>query len=176
MALTKMALNSFILKSIITLTFVSVMSLFIRVQAVPFDLKSLNHVELTSTKQTSITNDAESLPTVTMLFQPNCSWCKKQGQSLAKAFKQCANSINIAFVGVKGNVRELKREINHYHHGIPAFVADRQFLHAIGGFQASPTTIIYDGKGQIITKKRGFIPFDNLSKALNIISQGKCKI
>ena len=83
---------------------------------------------------------------------------------------------NIALVGVKGNTRELKREVHRYHHDIPAFAADRKFLSAIGGFQASPTTLIYDTNGQLITKKRGFIPFKNLSKALNIISQGKCKI
>lgn len=141
-----------------------------------FDLKPLNFAEVDLTKQANLTNNQATLPTVTMLFQPNCSWCKKQGQALAKAFEQCASSINIAFVGVKGNARTLKREINHYHHDIPAYVADRKFLHSIGGFEASPTTIIYDGNGQIITKKRGFIPEDNLSKALSIISQGECNI
>lgn len=171
-----MTLITFTLKSIITLTFVSVMSLLPHAQAVPFNLKPLNFAEQAATKQTSISNNAKSLPTITMLFQPDCSWCKKQGQALAKAFEQCASSINIALVGVKGNVRTLKREINHYHHDIPAFVADRKYLHTIGGFEASPTTIIYDGNGQIITKKRGFIPEDNLSKALSIISQGECNI
>jgi len=111
-----------------------------------------------------------------MIFQPDCSWCKKQGKALTEAFKQCKSSVNITLVGAKGNVRELKKELKHYHPSIPAFVADRKFLRVIGGYQASPTTLIYDDKGQLITKKRGFIPYDNLSKALKIISQGNCNI
>ncbi len=169
-----MTLNIFIKSITIVLALVGAIASFTHINAMPFDLKPLNNINKEEPSNTK--NSPAALPTVTMLFQPNCSWCKKQGQALAKAFEQCQNSLNIALVGVKGNTRELKREVHRYHHDIPAFAADRKFLSAVGGFQASPTTLIYDTNGQLITKKRGFIPFKNLSKALNIISQGKCKI
>lgn len=171
-----MTLNILSKNIAIVLTIVSAMVVFSHAQAIPFNLKPLNFAEIDDTKRTYITNNTTALPTVTMLFQPDCSWCKKQGQALAKAFEQCQNSINITLVGVNGNTRELKREVNHYPHDIPAYVADRKFLRAIGGFQASPTILIYDTHEQLITKKRGFIPFNNLSKALSIISKGQCRI
>lgn len=171
-----MAINTFIKHTIIVLTIVSAMAFFTCAQALPFDLKPLNHPQIVKMDEAAISKNATTRPTLTMLFQPDCSWCKKQGQALAKASEQCKDSINITIVGVKGSVRELKREISHYHYDIPAYVADRKFLTAIGGYQASPTTLIYDSNGKIIIKKRGFIPFDSLSKALSIVSQGKCNI
>jgi len=166
----EMTNNNLIKNIVLALTIVSAMAIFKYAQATPFNLKPLHH------SQTEKTTNSNNLATVAMIFQPDCSWCKKQGKALTEAFKQCKSSVNITLVGAKGNVRELKKELKHYHPGIPSFAADRKFLRAIGGYQASPTTLIYDDKGQLITKKRGFIPYDNLSKALNIISQGNCNI
>ena len=165
-----MTLSYLIKQTTIVLILVSAMVAFANAQAMPFNLKSLNHY------QAEKTTEIDKRVTVTMLFQPDCSWCKKQGKALAEAFRQCQSSVNITLVGVKGNKRELKKAFRHYHQDIPAFIADRKFLRDIGGYQASPTTLIYDNEGQLITKKRGFIPYDNLSKALNIISQGNCNI
>jgi len=139
-------------------------------QALPFTLKSLKPSQEMSKL------DAKGLATVTMIYQPDCSWCKKQGKALAKAFKQCQGSMNIALVGTKGNARQLKKELKHYHKDIPAFIADRKFLRTIGGYQASPTTLIFDAKGALIAKKRGFIPKEKLASALAILSQGACQI
>jgi len=139
-------------------------------EALPFSLKSLKP-ELKST-QVSET----ALATVAMIYQPDCSWCKKQGQTLAKAFESCQGSLNLALVGTKGSSRQLKQELKHYHKDMPAFKADRRFLRLIGGYQASPTTLIFDASGELIAKKRGFIAKDKLAKALAILSQGDCKI
>ncbi|GLX76989.1 hypothetical protein tinsulaeT_03290 [Thalassotalea insulae] len=138
-----------------------------QLQAEPFSLKSL-------TPEYGEVNN--NLATITMIFQPNCSWCKKQGQVLAKAFTQCQSSLNVALVGAKGNFRALKNALKHYHKGIPAYAANRQFLRKIGGYQASPTTLIFSGEGQLIAKKRGFIPKDKLSHALAVLSHGACQI
>ncbi|MGL1955945.1 MAG: hypothetical protein OCD00_01335 [Colwellia sp.] len=139
-------------------------------QVAPFSLKSLKFDQASEQVKTN------GLATVTMIYQPDCSWCKKQGKALAKAFEHCQRSINITLVGTKGSARQLKKELKHYHKDIPAFIADRNFLHLIGGYQASPTILIFNKQGQLITKKRGFIPHDKLSKALNILSQGDCNI
>ena len=111
-----------------------------------------------------------------MIYQPDCSWCKKQGKILERAFKQCQNSMNIVLVGTKGNTRQLRKELKHYHNDIPAFIADRKFLRDIGGYQASPTTLIYNEKGELIVKKRGFIPEEKLASALAVISRDSCHI
>jgi len=140
------------------------------VNATPFELKSL--------RSTPITSVAEivGLSTVTMIFQPDCSWCKKQSKTLTKAFEQCQSSLNINLVGTKGNARQLRKELKQYHQDIPAFIADRKFLRTIGGYQASPTTLIYDANGELVAKKRGFISEDKLAHALKLLTAGTCLI
>lgn len=140
------------------------------VQALPFTLKSLKP------EQTQVSKDTNDLVTVAMIYQPDCSWCKKQGKTLAKAFEQCQGNLNLALVGAQGNARQLKKELKHYHKGLPAFKADRRFLRTIGGYQASPTTLIFDEQGELVVKKRGFIDEDKLANVLSIISRGKCVI
>jgi len=159
-----------LLQIVLVLTLVCTSTTTNFAKATPFALKPLK-----STQKLTAVED-NGLTTVTMIFQPDCSWCKKQGKVLAKAFQLCKSSINITLVGTKGNARQLKKELKHYPQDIPAFIADRKFLRSIGGYQASPTTLIFDNKGELVTKKRGFIPEDKLTKALNTLTQGACKI
>lgn len=157
-------------KIIVTLSLIAVMLLCFQLHASPFTLKSLK------TDQAEIEKSDNGLATVAMIYQPDCSWCKKQGKILAQLFEACQSSLNIAIVGTKGSSRQLKKELKHYHADIPAFKADRRFLRLIGGYQASPTTVIFNKSGNIIAKKRGYIPKEKLGMALDILSQGKCKI
>ncbi len=153
---------------LVVLIFISTLTLCASIQAAPFTLKTL--------KSDSVVAHENNGATITMIFQPDCSWCKKQGQTLAAAFEQCKSSVNVSLVGAKGNLRQLKKALKHYHKSIPAYKADSKFLRTIGGYQASPTTLIYDVNGQLITKKRGFIAHEKLAQALKIISNGECII
>ncbi len=153
---------------LVVLIFISTLTLCASIQATPFSLKAL--------KSEPLATHENHGATITMIFQPDCSWCKKQGQTLAAAFEQCKGSVNISLVGAKGNRRQLKKALKHYHKSIPAYKADSKFLRTIGGYQASPTTLIYDANGQLVTKKRGFIAHEKLAQALKIISNGKCLI
>ncbi len=156
--------------TVIVLLFLSAITAVSQVQAQPFNLKPLESSRVTYDKKIN------GLVTVAMIFQPDCSWCKKQGKLLELAFKQCQSSMNIALVGTKGSSRQLRKELKHYHNDIPAFIADRKFLRSIGGYQASPTTLIYNEQGKLIVKKRGFISAEKLAGALAIISQDACHI
>ena len=154
---------------IITLL-ISAITLSSQAIALPFVLKSLN------VNQTLTGIEAADLATLVMIYQPDCSWCKKQGKTLSVAFEQCRGSMNIALVGTKGNARKLKKELKHYHKHIPAFMADRKFLREIGGYQASPTTLVFNTQGELIMKKRGFIAQEKLANVMSIISKGACHI
>jgi len=156
------------LMKLVVLIFISTLTLCAPVDAKPFALKSL--------KTEKVIEPMNDVATITMIFQPDCSWCKKQGKTLAEAFEQCQSSVNISLVGAKGSNRQLRKALKHYHKSIPAYKADSKFLREIGGYQASPTTLIYDANGQLITKKRGFISHEKLAQALNIISHGNCVI
>mgnify|MGYP001947324227 FL=1 len=152
------------------LVMASAITLISYANAAPFSLKPLTPFDISTQVQPS------NLATITMIFQPNCSWCKKQGITMAKVFEQCHNSINVALIGANGNRRQLKQTLKHYHHAIPAFIANSKFLRSIGGYQASPTTLIYDTKGELIVKKRGYIGEEQLRSALQILSEGACQI
>lgn len=158
------------LLKIVTLGYFATALLCSQIHALPFSLKPLK------AEQVKRDNNELALATVAMIYQPDCTWCKKQGKILAKAFETCQSSVNLALVGTKGNAQQLKKELKYYHKDLPAFQASRRFLRQIGGYQASPTTLIFDASGELIAKKRGFISNEKLAKALVILSQGKCKI
>ena len=157
-------------QALIVMFFFGAITVLTHAQAQPFTLKPL----VSSRANPDI--EVNGLVTVAMIYQPDCSWCKKQGKILERAFKQCQNSMNIVLVGTKGNTRQLRKELKHYHDDIPAFIADRKFLRDIGGYQASPTTLIYNDEGKLIVKKRGFIPEEKLASALAVISRDSCHI
>lgn len=163
----RLSLNKFQLGLALLLTAIT---LFHRAQAMPFVLKSLNVEQAITGAQ------VDELATLVMIFQPDCSWCKKQGKTLSMAYKQCRGSVNIALVGTKGNARKLKKELKHYHKHIPAFIADRKFLREVGGYQASPTTLVFNAQGELIMKKRGFIAQEKLANVMSIISKGACHL
>jgi len=159
-------LNSLI--KLVVLILISTLALCAPTHATPFSLKTL--------KSDNSMEHVNGVATVTMIFQPDCSWCKKQGKILEVAFENCKGSLNISLVGAKGSNRQLRKALKYYHKSIPAYKADTKFLRTIGGYQASPTTLIYDANGQLITKKRGFISHEKLAQALRIISNGGCLI
>ncbi len=163
----RLSLNKFQLGLALLLTAIT---LFNQAQAMPFVLKSLNVEQAITGAQ------VDELATLVMIFQPDCSWCKKQGKTLSMAYKQCRGSVNIALVGTKGNARKLKKELKHYHKHIPAFIADRKFLREVGGYQASPTTLVFNAQGELIMKKRGFIAQEKLANVMSIISKGACHL
>ncbi|MGB0894685.1 MAG: hypothetical protein ACPGUD_09785 [Parashewanella sp.] len=112
--------------------------------------------------------------TLVMLFQPECSWCKKQSKLVNGILSECQGVIHFSMVGTNGSKRKLKQELAYYDSAIPVFYATRAFLRKIGGFQASPTTLVFDEGGKLRAKKRGFINRESLQKAVGILSHGGC--
>ncbi len=134
----------------------------------PFELKSLNVSGANVVSQ--------PVATIAMIFQPDCAWCKKQGEMLAKAVKECQSTLNVTLVGARGSKRALKQALKHYHPNIPAFMATPSFLRQVGGYQASPTTLLFDADGKLLTRKMGFIPHLKMSQVMSILSNGACEL
>lgn len=92
--------------------------------------------------------------TVSMVFQPDCSWCKKQGKTFTTLMEKCSKIINLSLIGNKGERHQLKRELRHFDRNITAYQADHGFLREIGGIAASPTTLFFNSNGDLIGKKK----------------------
>lgn len=140
------------------------------INASPISLKNLK------TGERNAVLPSNDLATIAMVYQPNCSWCKKQEQLLRKIKHECDSNVNLALIGNKGNMRDLKRELKHFNKSLPAYKADNKFLRQVGGIAASPTTLFFDKSGNVLAKKRGYIPPEQLFHAVNIITNKACSI
>ncbi|MBD1390272.1 thioredoxin family protein [Neiella sp. HB171785] len=116
----------------------------------------------------------ESVASIAMVFQPDCAWCKKQGQTMAELQHRCNNQLNIAIVGYKAKYRELRRELKHFDQALPALAADRRFLAAVEGVAATPTTLFFDQNGELLLKQRGYMKPEQLRAAANALAKTDC--
>lgn len=139
------------------------------------DLSALSLKTLPSGKRSLLLPD-NHLPTIAMIYQPDCSWCKQQGKWLSKVKSNCEHGVNLRLIGNNGSFRELKRELMYFDKSLPAFHASKKFLRAIGGVEASPTTLFFDKQGRLLAKKRGYIQPDLLITALAQLTEQQCTI
>lgn len=146
----------------------------VKASELPFELKELRAGIGESADRTKSNNG--KLPTLAMIFQPDCKWCKKQAATLALASHHCQSQLNVTIIGVKGDKRTLKKELRHYDEALPAYVSNRSFLRSIGGYQASPTTLIYDKNGKLVVNKRGFIEAEKLKQVFSSLTRGQCQV
>ena len=131
---------------------------------------------LSDTKVKKQSLNTDSKPMITMIYQPACPWCKRQSETLAKLVAGCAEHLTINIVGYKGSKQTLKRELKHYSKYIPAYLANNAFLREVGGIKASPTTLFYNEKGQLVSKQRGFIENIKLLQAASILTEQQCNL
>ena len=129
---------------------------------------------LRNSNQTDSILNTNKVGAIAMIFQPDCPWCKKQSATMAQLQKKCGNILNISVIGTKGSTMQLKRELRHFDDSLNAFSADTTFLRLAGGFQASPTTLFFDQKGELLLKQRGYINPEKLNAAAQAISGNIC--
>ena len=132
------------------------------------------HLKSLVTNDTKLDHGNENLVTIAMIYQPGCKWCKKQGKALAKIQHQCAQYANIALIGADGKTQTLRRELRHFDKNLPAFEANKKFLLKIQGVEAYPTTVVFDKKGKLIAKKRGYIAPKKLAQVMALITEQRC--
>ncbi len=127
------------------------------------------------TSQSSVSYHSQK-PTVLMFFQPDCSWCKKQGKIITQLVSECGNSVHFTLVGDKGSKRQLKRELRHFSETIPSQQSTQLFARKSGGVKGFPTTLVLDTQGHVLAKRRGFTDEAMLRKLTNELSQGECAL
>ena len=115
-------------------------------------------------------------PTVLMFFQPDCSWCKKQGKIIQSLQSECGNSVHFTLVGDKGSKQQLKRELRHFSADIPSQQSNKMFVRKSGGVKGFPTTLVLNTQGQVLAKRRGFTDEALLRRLANELSEGECAL
>lgn len=115
-----------------------------------------------------------SQPSVVVLIQPNCHWCKRQIDDLELLQSDCQGQFDTVLIGSKAKRNALKRELKHLSSSFPALQADAQFARNIGGVPATLITIFFDSEGNILARKQGYMPFETLRQAISIQTDKSC--
>lgn len=129
--------------------------------------------DLRSSERHSLAQLSDSAKVV-VVFQPECDWCERQIKDLADIEAQCRAHIKTVLIGSRGKRRALKRELKRFEQSLPALQADKHFIRRLGGVVATPVTLFFDKKGQLLAKRRGYIQKDKLRQAVNIQTKSQC--
>jgi len=114
-------------------------------------------------------------PKVVVVYQPDCKWCAKQISDLAQFQHSCEGVFNTVLVGSRGSKRTLSLELKRFNSDFPAFAGSRKFLKVIGGVPATPITLFFNNKGELIGKNHGYLENNRMQRALAIQTNNSCK-
>ena len=118
--------------------------------------------------------DVSDKPLVSVIFQPDCSWCDKQIKQLISYQNACEGTFDTVLVGALGKRQQLKRELNRYSVDLPALQSNAKFLRKVGKIKATPVVLFYDEKGELLGRNRGYLESVRMQKALEILTNGQC--
>ena len=120
---------------LVVLIVISTLALCTTLHAAPFSLKTL--------KGENVMTHVNGAATITMIFQPDCNWCKKQGKTLAAVFEKCLSSVNVSLVGAKGSKSQLRKALKHYHQKNNLFYILQNHLEKISYIRARLMILIH---------------------------------
>jgi len=115
-----------------------------------------------------------SKPKVVVIYQPECQWCKKQISDLVEIGHQCKGSFDTVLVGARSNQFKLRSELRHFTGEFPALMANHQFLRDIGGVKATPVSLFFNGKGELIGKKQGYLSEARMKQVVRLQTSQAC--
>lgn len=116
----------------------------------------------------------EGRPVALVIFEPDCTWCRRQVQALNAMQAQCGAGFGAIAVGVNGNRRSLQLELRSVRPDFPAYQASPAFVAAVGGVTGTPVTLLGDANGRFVTWLRGYAPPERLAEALQSAGAGDC--
>lgn len=98
-------------------------------------------------------------------FEPDCSWCLKQMQALDELQKN-KMQYKVVAVGIQGSRFELKQWAARANTNLPIARITPQIGRQTGSPRVTPTTLVFDTKGNFVTKFVGFQAASDISKRI----------
>ncbi len=115
-------------------------------------------------------------PSLMMLFEPDCSWCRRQGQVLETIQRSCSGRVQVLAVGVRGARAALTAEARRHGGGFPVYQASPAFQALTGDLPATPITLLLDEQLQPLGVLRGFQDRAQLKPVIDLLSDGDCPL
>lgn len=98
-------------------------------------------------------------------FEPDCSWCLKQMQALDELQKN-KKQYKVVAIGIQGSRFDLKQWAARADTGLPITRITPQIERQLGSPRVTPTTLIFDDKGNFVAKFVGFQPNSDIAKRI----------
>ncbi|MEC4726130.1 thioredoxin family protein [Shewanella sp. D64] len=124
-------------------------------------LLAYQHENLTSHKVENL-QKLKGKPTLMMFFEPQCSWCFKQGKAFNRLLQQCPTAVNIVALGSHGDKVTLRRELWRMKLNFPGYLVGKTMMGELGALPATPMTLITDENGNLSGYLRGYIKLEQL--------------
>ncbi|MBA3580846.1 MAG: hypothetical protein H0W44_00165 [Gammaproteobacteria bacterium] len=100
-------------------------------------------------------------------FAADCVWCERQFKALNLLQQHCGASVSIAVVGVgAGSINNFRNKLKSHQITLPAYIADKKFLAAIGDVPFTPYSLIFNEHSEYLEKINGYMDAEKLQRLL----------
>jgi len=149
-----------------TLYFRTLLLVLTSLGVAPQAFSSLGEIQLTSLRNKATINMADFNDKVVLLsfFEPDCPWCHRQ----IKVFNQIQSACNELFqplsVGIHGTNQKLRSELRRAKVQYPAVRGTPALIQLTGEVSATPLTLIFGQRGQLLFTWRGYMKFEQFQE------------
>lgn len=109
-------------------------------------------------------------PTILVLFQPHCPWCRLQFKESNKVLAQHPKA-QIVAIALWGSRRQLLRELRKDRAQLPAYLASPALIKALGDPRGTPRSYVISADGKLLVQGRGLQKADKLTMVLNALEK-----
>ena len=140
--------------------------LFISWGLVPQAYSSFNYIELPSLTDKSSVNIADYRDKVLLVsfFEPECPWCHRQMKVFNRVLTECSNLLQPLSVGINGSEQKLRPELRRAKVKYAAVKGTPELLKLTGEIPATPWTLIFGPKGQLLGTWQGYLKFEQIQE------------
>jgi len=122
---------------------------------------SLHDMQLPSLNNQATVSMADFRGKVVLLsfFEPDCPWCYRQMKVFNQVQSECDETLQPLSVGIHGTDQKLKSELRRAKVQYPAVRGTPVLVQLTGEVNATPWTLIFGPKRQLLVTWRGYMKF-----------------
>ena len=147
-----------------TLYLRALLLILISLGVTPQAFSSLHDIQLPSLKNQATMSMAAFHGKVVLLsfFEPNCPWCYRQMKVFNQIQSECDEILQPLSVGIHGTNQKLRSELRRAKVQYPAVRSTPTLIQLTGEINATPWTLIFKPKGQLLVTRRGYMKFEQI--------------
>lgn len=147
-----------------TLYLRTLLLILISLGVTPQAFSSLDEIQLPSLRNKATIDMADLNGKVVLLsfFEPDCPWCYRQMKVFNQIQSECNERLQPLSVGIHGTDQKLKSELRRAKVQYPAVRGTPALIQLTGEINATPWTLIFGSKRQLLVTWRGYMKFEQI--------------